>query len=50
MVATGGTASYIKGLNYKVKKINKVEEGRPHIADSLLNDEIDLVINTPEGS
>ena len=50
MVATGGTASYIKGLNYKVKKINKVEEGRPHIADSLLNDEIDLVINTTEGS
>ena len=50
MVATGGTASYIKGLNYKVKKINKVLEGRPHTVDSLLNKEIDLVINTTEGT
>ena len=50
MVATGGTAAYIKGLNYKVKKINKVLEGRPHTVDSLLNKEIDLVINTTEGT
>ena len=50
MVATGGTAAYIKALNYKVKKINKVLEGRPHTVDSLLNKEIDLVINTTEGT
>ena len=50
IVATGGTAAYIKGLNYKVKKINKVLEGRPHTVDSLLNKEIDLVINTTEGT
>ena len=50
MVATGGTAKYIKNLNYKVKKINKVLEGRPHTVDSLLNKEIDLVINTTEGT
>ena len=50
MVATGGTATYIKDLNYKVKKINKVLEGRPHTVDSLLNKEIDLVINTTEGT
>ena len=50
MVATGGTAAYIKNLNYKVKKINKVLEGRPHTVDSLLNKEIDLVINTTEGT
>ena len=50
MVATGGTAAYIKGLNYNVKKINKVLEGRPHTVDSLLNKEIDLVINTTEGT
>ena len=50
MVATGGTAAYIKDLNYKVKKINKVLEGRPHTVDSLLNKEIDLVINTTEGT
>ena len=50
IVATGGTASYISSLNYKVKKINKVLEGRPHTVDSLLNKEIDLVINTTEGT
>ena len=50
MVATGGTAKYIKNLNYKVKKINKVLEGRPHTVDSLLNKEINLVINTTEGT
>ncbi|MAR95874.1 MAG: carbamoyl phosphate synthase large subunit [Gammaproteobacteria bacterium] len=50
IVATSGTASYIEKLGYKVKTINKVTEGRPHVVDSLLNNEIDLVINTTEGS
>ena len=50
VVATSGTAKYIEDLGYKVKKVNKVMEGRPHIVDSLLNNEIDLVINTTEGS
>jgi carbamoyl-phosphate synthase large subunit len=49
MVATGGTASYIKEMNYDVRRINKVNEGRPHTVDSLLNNEIDLIINTTEG-
>ncbi len=49
IVATGGTAEYISNLNHKVKRINKVMEGRPHTVDSLLNKEIDLVINTTEG-
>ena len=50
IIATSGTADYIEQLGYKVKTINKVSEGRPHIVDSLLNNEIDLVINTTEGS
>ena len=49
LVATGGTAKYITNLNHKVKRINKVMEGRPHTVDSLLNKEINLVINTTEG-
>ncbi len=28
----------------------KVMEGRPHVVDSILNNEIDLVINTTEGT
>jgi carbamoyl-phosphate synthase large subunit len=50
IIATGGTADYIKNLNFEVKRINKVLEGRPHTVDSLLNKEIDLVINTTEGT
>ena len=50
MIATAGTADYIENLGYDVSRINKVTEGRPHIVDMLLNNEIDLVINTTEGS
>ena len=50
IVATSGTANYIKNLGHSVKTINKVMEGRPHVVDSLLNNEIDLVINTTEGA
>ena len=32
-----------------MRRINKVHEGRPHVADHLINREIDLVINTPLG-
>ena len=50
IIATVGTADYIEKLGYDVSRINKVTEGRPHIVDMLLNNEIDLVINTTEGS
>ena len=50
IVATSGTAKYIEALGYKVEKVNKVMEGRPHIVDSILNNDIDLIINTTEGS
>ncbi len=49
IIATKGTEKYIKKLGYQVKRINKVLEGRPHTVDSLLNNEIDIVINTTEG-
>ena len=50
IVATSGTSEYIQKLGFDVKTINKVTEGRPHVVDSLLNNDIDLVINTTEGS
>mgnify|MGYP001228689496 FL=1 len=50
IIATSGTADYIEKLGYTVSRINKVSEGRPHIVDMLLNNDIDLVINTTEGS
>ena len=50
IIATSGTSEYIQKLGYNVSTINKVTEGRPHVVDSLLNNDIDLVINTTEGS
>ena len=44
--ATYGTAKFLKSNNVLVKTINKVKEGNPHIVDSLLKNEIQLVINT----
>ena len=49
LIATKGTAKVISDLGYPVSTINKVSEGRPHIVDELLNDSIDLLINTTEG-
>ncbi len=45
-VATKGTAIYLQQHGLNVKVINKVQEGRPHCVDAMINDKIDLVINT----
>ena len=49
IVATKGTTEALKDSSIKVKVINKVLEGRPHIVDAILNKEIDMIINTTEG-
>ncbi|MFD1245507.1 carbamoyl-phosphate synthase large subunit [Paralysiella testudinis] len=46
VVATRGTAAYLKGQGIEVTVINKVLEGRPHIVDAIKNGEIALVVNT----
>ncbi|NLJ62929.1 MAG: carbamoyl-phosphate synthase large subunit, partial [Alcaligenaceae bacterium] len=48
IVATRGTATAIEAAGLKVKAVNKVTEGRPHIVDMMKNGEIALVINTVE--
>ncbi|HHU94035.1 MAG TPA: carbamoyl-phosphate synthase large subunit, partial [Alcaligenaceae bacterium] len=48
VVATRGTAAAIEAAGLKVKAVNKVTEGRPHIVDMIKNGEIALVINTVE--
>ena len=50
LVATSGTASYLTEQGVAVRKINKVNEGRPHIVDMLKNGEIDYIVNTTEGT
>tara|TARA_Y100000590_G_scaffold460561_1_gene620143 strand:+ start:1 stop:2082 length:2082 start_codon:yes stop_codon:yes gene_type:complete len=46
LVATKGTAEYLKKNKISVNVINKVKEGSPHIVDALKNNEIQFVINT----
>lgn len=50
VVATGGTAEFLKENGVEVTRINKVLEGRPHIVDAIKNDEINLIFNTTEGA
>ena len=50
ITATRGTAAFLKERNIPCKQINKVYEGRPNIVDTMKNGEIDLVMNTTEGT
>ena len=50
LVATAGTAAWLEQQGIVCTKVNKVYEGRPNIVDRLKNGDIDLVINTTEGT
>ncbi len=49
LVATRGTASYLRAHGINAEIVFKVNEGRPHVGDEILNDQIQMVINTPLG-
>ncbi len=49
LIATHGTAEWLAGEGIDAATVRKVHEGRPHLADRMINREIDLVINTPLG-
>jgi len=44
--ATGGTADYLQAQGLEVERVNK---GRPHVVDKIIDGEIALVFNTTEG-
>ncbi|MCB1197546.1 MAG: carbamoyl-phosphate synthase large subunit [Deltaproteobacteria bacterium] len=46
---THGTAEFLQSKGVHVERVNKVREGRPHIVDKMINNEIDLVMNTTKG-
>jgi carbamoyl-phosphate synthase large subunit len=48
LVATRGTAAALAAAGLEVTAVNKVAEGRPHIVDMIVNDEIALIVNTVE--
>ncbi|MBW1692725.1 MAG: carbamoyl-phosphate synthase large subunit [Deltaproteobacteria bacterium] len=47
--ATNGTCGFLSEHGIDSKPINKLGYGRPDIVDSIKNEEIDLIINTPSG-
>ena len=50
VIATGGTAAYLKEQGLDVGVVNKVAQGRPHIVDALKDGRVQLVFNTTEGA
>jgi len=49
LFATGGTHEAILAGGMECTRVDKVNEGRPHIVDMIKNDEFKLIINTTEG-
>lgn len=50
VIATKGTAQYLKDHGLNVEVVNKINEGRPNIVDLIKNKEINFIINTVSGS
>jgi len=49
IVATSGTADYLRSKGVPATTVLKVAEGRPHIVDKIIDGEVDLVFNTTSG-
>jgi carbamoyl-phosphate synthase large subunit len=49
ILATSGTARYLRGRGVPSRTVLKVHEGRPNCFDLLVNGDVQLLINTPLG-
>ena len=49
LVATRGTAAYLRERGLEVGAVLKVGEGRPNVVDHIVNGEVQLILNTPTG-
>jgi carbamoyl-phosphate synthase large subunit len=50
LLATQGTADFLGEREVPVTRINKVQDGSPHVVDAIRAGQVQLVINTPKGS
>ena len=50
ILATRGTAKTLEANAIACEVVNKVTEGRPNIVDAIVNEEVDLIVNTSDGS
>ncbi|MHB8743575.1 MAG: carbamoyl-phosphate synthase large subunit [Sulfuricaulis sp.] len=46
ILATRGTAAVLESNGVAARAVNKLSEGRPNVIDMIMNDEIDIIINT----
>ncbi|HEY9747482.1 MAG TPA: carbamoyl-phosphate synthase large subunit [Allocoleopsis sp.] len=49
VVATDGTRNVLREHGLEVELVLKLHEGRPHVLDSIKNEKIQLILNTPSG-
>jgi carbamoyl-phosphate synthase large subunit len=49
LIATSGTADFLRDHGVLAETVFKLKEGRPHIVDRIKNGEVSLVINTSLG-
>jgi len=49
LVASDGTAAAITAAGIECARVNKLQQGQPHILDLIRNESIDLIINTTDG-
>ncbi len=49
LIATAGTAQYLRQHGLSVETVHKLSEGRPNVVDHIKNGKIQLVINTSLG-
>ncbi len=50
IMATRGTASFLRQNGIPVVAVNKVLEGRPHIVDAIIDGKVNLIFNTTAGN
>ena len=49
IVATRGTAAYLRAHGVEAATVFKVNEGRPNVADQVVNGAVQMIVNTPLG-
>ncbi len=49
LLASRGTAAYLRAHGLDVEVVFKINEGRPHIGDRIYNGDVQIVVNTPLG-
>jgi carbamoyl-phosphate synthase large subunit len=49
IIATQGTTDYLAKHGVAAQPVLKLHEGRPNVADAIMNGKVQLVVNTPSG-